>query len=254
MPVPGLQDAFHTYTINWNQNQIQWLVDGNVVRTLNYNDAKGGSRFPQTPMRLRLGIWAGGDPDNGQGTIEWAGGLTDYGAAPFSMYVKSVRVENQNPSDSYTYTDSSGSWQSIETTGGKPVGSSSSSSSSSSTERSTTTTSSTSAESSTKTSTAEATTTEESSTSTPSGMTTSASATQTDASTTTGGGSSTETGAAGGAGGSATTGEAGAGSATGTGTGANASPSVFDGAATALSSSAMGMATLVGLLTAMLQL
>ncbi|RHZ49732.1 glycoside hydrolase family 16 protein [Aspergillus thermomutatus] len=107
------QDTFHTYTIDWTKDAITWYVDGAVVRTLAYNDAKGGTRFPQTPMRLRIGSWAGGDPDNGQGTIEWAGGLTDYSKGPYTMYVKSVHIENSNPAESYTYSDNSGSWQSI---------------------------------------------------------------------------------------------------------------------------------------------
>ncbi|KAE8148216.1 concanavalin A-like lectin/glucanase domain-containing protein [Aspergillus avenaceus] len=111
------QADYHTYTIDWNKDQTTWSVDGNVVRTLNFNDAKGGSRYPQTPMRLRLGIWAGGDPDNAPGTIEWAGGKTDYTQAPFTMYIKSVNVVNYTPAESYTYSDNSGSYQSIKTSG-----------------------------------------------------------------------------------------------------------------------------------------
>ncbi|KAE8355346.1 concanavalin A-like lectin/glucanase domain-containing protein [Aspergillus coremiiformis] len=111
------QADYHTYTIDWNKDKTTWAIDGNVVRTLNFNDAKGGSRYPQTPMRLRLGIWAGGDPDNAPGTIQWAGGKTDYSQAPFTMYVKSVNIVNYTPAESYTYSDNSGSYQSIKTAG-----------------------------------------------------------------------------------------------------------------------------------------
>ncbi|KAJ5998088.1 hypothetical protein N7499_005532 [Penicillium canescens] len=115
------QDTFHKYTVNWSKEALVWSVDGNVVRTLKYADAQGGSRFPQTPMNLRIGIWAGGDSGNGQGTIDWAGGLTDYSAAPFSMYIKSVEIKNANPAESYTWSDMSGSSDSIKFTGSNAV-------------------------------------------------------------------------------------------------------------------------------------
>ncbi|KAJ5091502.1 hypothetical protein NUU61_006372 [Penicillium alfredii] len=68
--VSSPEETFHTYAVDWTSSKIDWLLDGNVVRTLNYADAVGGSNFPQTPMRIRIGIWAGGDPDNAEGTIE----------------------------------------------------------------------------------------------------------------------------------------------------------------------------------------
>lgn len=105
------QSTLHTYTINWTSSSIEWSIDGNVVRTLGYADA--GNDFPQTPMRLKLGIWAGGDPSNPPGTIEWAGGETNYADAPFTMYVKSVKITNLNPAESYRWSDRSGSFESI---------------------------------------------------------------------------------------------------------------------------------------------
>lgn len=68
-------------------------------------------------MSVRLGIWAGGSSSN-EGTIEWAGGVTDYSDGPFTMYVKSVSIVNYNPAESYKWTDKSGSMDSIETIGG----------------------------------------------------------------------------------------------------------------------------------------
>jgi hypothetical protein len=88
------------------------------VRTLNFNDAAGGTRFPQTPMRVRLGIWAGGDPTLPPGTVQWAGGPTDYSQAPFTMSIQSVTVVNYSPGASYMYKDNSGTYQSIGISGG----------------------------------------------------------------------------------------------------------------------------------------
>ncbi|OJJ54936.1 hypothetical protein ASPSYDRAFT_116742, partial [Aspergillus sydowii CBS 593.65] len=125
-------ETFHTYGISWTAERTQWYVDGNLVRTLNYADAVSGTNYPQTPMRPRIGIWAGGDPNNAEGTIQWAGGETDYTQAPFTMYVQSVRIINYTPAESYTWTDMTGSYESIrasnETEGGAggAVGSSSS--------------------------------------------------------------------------------------------------------------------------------
>jgi hypothetical protein len=64
-------------------------------------------------MRLKLGTWAGGDSDNANGTIEWAGGMTNYSKAPFTMYVERLTITNSNPAESYWYTDLSGDWRSI---------------------------------------------------------------------------------------------------------------------------------------------
>ncbi|EED21531.1 conserved hypothetical protein [Talaromyces stipitatus ATCC 10500] len=106
-------DEFHIYSIDWTHEQIQWFVDGDLKRTLAYEDALNGQNFPQTPMVLRLGIWAGGDPSAGEGTVEWAGGETDFSDAPFTMYVESVNITNYYPAESYTYGDTTGAYASI---------------------------------------------------------------------------------------------------------------------------------------------
>ncbi|KAF6828634.1 extracellular cell wall glucanase crf1 allergen asp f9 [Colletotrichum plurivorum] len=111
--VSDSQGTSHNYTIDWSKEAVAWYIDGALVRTLKYGDALGGQNFPQTPMRLRLGIWAGGDPDNNAGTITWAGGETDYSKAPYTMTVEKVSITNANPAKSYTYGDKTGSWESI---------------------------------------------------------------------------------------------------------------------------------------------
>ena len=67
---------FHTYGVNWQPNQIQWKIDGNVVRTLTKSQA--GGNFPQTPSRIQFSVWAGGNATNPEGVIAWAGGAIDW--------------------------------------------------------------------------------------------------------------------------------------------------------------------------------
>jgi beta-glucanase (GH16 family) len=114
-PVSTPEDTFHNYTTDWSEDKIDWYIDGQIVRTLEAVDAYGGYNFPQTPMNIRIGIWAGGDSSEPKGTIEWAGGLTNYNAAPFTMTVQSVRVTDAHRNvTQYKYGNTSGSWGSIE--------------------------------------------------------------------------------------------------------------------------------------------
>ena len=110
---------FHTYTLDWTKDSLTWSLDGKVVRTLDADNPQG---YPQSPMFLRMGIWAGGDPSSEQGTIEWAGGLTDYSEMPFSMYIKSLIVTDYSSGDKYEYGDNSGDWTSIKAINGEVNG------------------------------------------------------------------------------------------------------------------------------------
>jgi hypothetical protein len=67
-------------------------------------------------MQVYIGSWAAGDPKQPQGTREWAQGTTDYTQGPFDFYVKSVYVQDASNGSEYTYSDHSGSWQSIKIT------------------------------------------------------------------------------------------------------------------------------------------
>ncbi|KAK0255603.1 hypothetical protein LTR91_002589 [Friedmanniomyces endolithicus] len=131
-PVSTPQSSFHTYTIDWTSDRIEWIIDGTTVRTLAYTDplTNGGQNYPQTPMRLKLGNWCGGCPGEAAGTVQWAGGPTTFAAAPYTMYVESVAVTNYNPADSYQYSDQSGTWQSIKIVSNGVAANSSSSSAS----------------------------------------------------------------------------------------------------------------------------
>ncbi|KAL8856862.1 MAG: hypothetical protein Q9178_006579 [Gyalolechia marmorata] len=124
--VASPQTQFHTYALDWSTAALTWSIDGVVVRTLNAVDADGnGSQYPQSPMKVSLGLWDAGDPD--APTKEWAGGVTPIPPPePYTMYVKSVKIFNQNPAQQYQYTDRSGSWQSIKVINDVPFSSSSS--------------------------------------------------------------------------------------------------------------------------------
>ncbi|RMZ89864.1 hypothetical protein DV736_g2900, partial [Chaetothyriales sp. CBS 134916] len=117
-------DQFHTYTVDWTAEQIVWGIDGQTVRVLTQADAASG-QYPQTPMQVKVGTWAGGDPSNPQGTINWAGGVVDYSAGPFTMYLKSISVQDYSTGSSYSYSGTLGTWESIDSEGGKVDGGSS---------------------------------------------------------------------------------------------------------------------------------
>jgi beta-glucanase (GH16 family) len=114
--------VYHTYSIDWTAERIQWIIDGAVVRTVKYEEAQGGTRFPQTPMEVKVGTWCAGSSTAPEGTVEWAGGLTDFSQGPFDAIYKSIKITdyaggNSATSDNvseYVYSDNSGSWESIE--------------------------------------------------------------------------------------------------------------------------------------------
>ncbi|CAK7204818.1 hypothetical protein SEUCBS139899_007580 [Sporothrix eucalyptigena] len=114
----GISNDFHNYTTVWTNESLIYYIDGTKVRTLLPADANSTFNYPQTPMRISMGIWAGGDPSLPEGTREWAGGTTDYTKGPFNMYVKSARVTDYSTGKEYSYGDHSGTWESIKITAG----------------------------------------------------------------------------------------------------------------------------------------
>jgi beta-glucanase (GH16 family) len=115
MPVSP-QDDFHNYTTIWTEEKMDFYIDENLVRTIIASETshEGNDTYPQTPMRMSLGIWAGGDPSLNEWTREWAGGDTNFDEAPFNMYVKSARIEDYSSGKEYVWGDRSGDWESIE--------------------------------------------------------------------------------------------------------------------------------------------
>lgn len=110
----GTSAGYHNYTIDWKQESLDWYIDGVHVRTLTPAEANNTHSYPQTPCRIYIGPWAGGDPDNAKGTIQWAGGETNYADGPFTMSVQNVHVTDYSTGTAYNYTDSTGQWTSIE--------------------------------------------------------------------------------------------------------------------------------------------
>ena len=126
MDQPNTITEYLNYTIEWTHESITWSVGkvgeaSEVLRTTTYDDplTHGGSRYPQTPMKVKIGNWIA-CPDATDvklaGTCEWAGGEFNAAGGPYTMTVKSVTVRDYgcgSSSTPYKYGDKSGSWESI---------------------------------------------------------------------------------------------------------------------------------------------
>lgn len=81
-------ESFHTYEFDWTPDKIDWIIDGQTVRTLNREDTFNSSsqqyEFPQTPSIIQLSLWPGGSDKNPEGTVEWAGGPIDWTMPEFT--------------------------------------------------------------------------------------------------------------------------------------------------------------------------
>ncbi|KAI8076589.1 concanavalin A-like lectin/glucanase domain-containing protein [Gilbertella persicaria] len=86
--------AFHSYTIEWSPQKIQFYIDGTLIRssTNQYSCQSGGEcEFPVYPSAVKFGIW---DASNPAGTAQWARGPIDWDSArSISATVKSVTIE-----------------------------------------------------------------------------------------------------------------------------------------------------------------
>lgn len=102
----GIDDTFgtyHNYTIDWQPDALSWLIDGQVVRTVQKTDtiSPDGTyyEYPTTPARVQFSIWPAGIPGEPQGTVNWAGGMIDWSdpdyvaQGHFSTVVKAVSIK-----------------------------------------------------------------------------------------------------------------------------------------------------------------
>ncbi|KAH7013413.1 concanavalin A-like lectin/glucanase domain-containing protein [Ilyonectria destructans] len=121
-PVAAPLTSYHKYSIEWTSTAVNWLIDDAIVRTLLAADAHGANGFPQTPMQVKLGTWVAGGKNTAKGTVEWAGGYTNFDDAPFNAYYQSISIvdymgkdapgQNSNVKE-YVYGDKTGNWDSI---------------------------------------------------------------------------------------------------------------------------------------------
>ncbi|KAL3229497.1 putative glycosidase CRH2 [Nakaseomyces bracarensis] len=116
-------ENFHTYEVDWHPDYITWSIDGVVGRTLyknsTYNETSGEYEFPQTPAKVQLSIWPGGNSTNAPGTIAWAGGAINWDAPDiqdpgyYYMVLQEANITCYDPpagatingSKSYIFTD-----------------------------------------------------------------------------------------------------------------------------------------------------
>lgn len=126
--------TFHTYEIDWTPDSITWSIDGQVKRVKKRSDTWNATdhkfHYPQTPSRVQLSLWPAGLPSNGQGTIDWAGGLVDWNSQDIKTYgyyyaiFDEVTIQCYDPppganikgSKSYIYTDPAGTNDTVEIT------------------------------------------------------------------------------------------------------------------------------------------
>ncbi|GAM82201.1 hypothetical protein ANO11243_001800 [Dothideomycetidae sp. 11243] len=128
----------HTYEIDWSPDQLTWSIDGNVLRTLKksdtYNTTDNQYHYPQTPSRVQLSLWPAGLASNGQGTIDWSGGLVNWDSPLMANGYYYAQVFDVNvqcydaPSDAqvsgtkaYAYSNTAGTENTVEITNNNTI-------------------------------------------------------------------------------------------------------------------------------------
>lgn len=97
---------YHTYELDWAEDQLTWSIDGQVQRTLKkadtWNLTQNKFMYPQTPSRIQFSLWPGGLSLNQLGTIEWAGGAINWDSQDikqygyYYLYLKNILVSTYN--------------------------------------------------------------------------------------------------------------------------------------------------------------
>ncbi|RAL02580.1 glycoside hydrolase family 16 protein [Aspergillus ibericus CBS 121593] len=118
--VANADTEFHNYTSYWDKDRLEWWIDQELVRTVNYSEALTvyGKNYPQTPCQVKISNWPVGIPSESIGNIEWGGGLVNWSDVPFTMTVSKVRVQDFHTGKEYVYNGTSGSYESIEVVSG----------------------------------------------------------------------------------------------------------------------------------------
>ncbi|TFY65760.1 hypothetical protein EVG20_g5337 [Dentipellis fragilis] len=113
----GISDTFsnyHDYTIDWQPDALNFLVDNKTVRTIKQSDmvdSNGVSHYPNTPSSIQLSLWPAGINTSAPGTVQWAGGMINWddpdykSAGHFYATIKKVDIkcaDPQSPNSSVT--------------------------------------------------------------------------------------------------------------------------------------------------------
>jgi hypothetical protein len=98
-------------------------------RSDTWNSTSNRYDFPQTPSRIMLSLWPAGLSSNGQGTVDWSGGLINWNSpymqnGYYYAMVSDVNVQCYDPpsgsniqgSKSYIFTDAAGTNNTVEIT------------------------------------------------------------------------------------------------------------------------------------------
>ncbi|KAJ1917463.1 hypothetical protein H4219_003206 [Mycoemilia scoparia] len=70
-PAQDLSATFHTYSIEYNKDYVNWYMDGAVRRTI--TNKKNG-QFPADIGKLRFGVWDGSNTSGWAGTVNFSKG------------------------------------------------------------------------------------------------------------------------------------------------------------------------------------
>ncbi|KAN0131699.1 putative glycosidase crf2 [Lactarius tabidus] len=105
----GISDTYsnyHSFSIDWQPNNLAFLLDNKVVRIVNKIDtidADGIAHYPTTPSSIQISLWPAGISTSSPGTIEWAGGVINWqdpdyqSTGHFYALLKSVDVQCADP-------------------------------------------------------------------------------------------------------------------------------------------------------------
>jgi len=117
LTINNLTDTFsnyHDYTIDWQSDTLNFLIDGKLDRTVSKSDLKDA--YPSTPARVQLSLWPAGINTSAPGTVQWAGGMINWNdpdyiaSGHFYTIIQSVSINCSDPAgsvpagaESYTY-------------------------------------------------------------------------------------------------------------------------------------------------------
>ncbi|KAI9272655.1 concanavalin A-like lectin/glucanase domain-containing protein [Phascolomyces articulosus] len=87
-------EDYHTYTLDWQPERIDWYIDGKLVRTKLKQETCDGSgvcKFPSEPARIQIGLWDGSIES---GTAQWSRGPIEWEQHDvISAYIQKVESE-----------------------------------------------------------------------------------------------------------------------------------------------------------------